>query len=131
MKSNETPLPYDEIKGLEYIDKVIDIDQSEPITVPVFYGRIAESPVTQLSFDVTYWSDLYVVMNALGRDIDEPGVRLQRIELSFDLPSPEWDDMDSSNLLGGLGFFGSVGRYSYSWALDDQSVATLGWIDVQ
>ncbi len=28
MKSKETPLPYKEIKGFEYIDKVIDIDQS-------------------------------------------------------------------------------------------------------
>lgn len=28
MKTKANPLPYDEIKGLEYIDKVIDIDQS-------------------------------------------------------------------------------------------------------
>ncbi|MCB9991477.1 MAG: excinuclease ABC subunit UvrA [Rhodospirillales bacterium] len=28
MKSREVPLPHDEIKGLEFIDKVIDIDQS-------------------------------------------------------------------------------------------------------
>ncbi|MBX2834464.1 MAG: excinuclease ABC subunit UvrA [Micavibrio sp.] len=28
MRSNEQPLPHDEIKGLEFVDKVIDIDQS-------------------------------------------------------------------------------------------------------
>jgi len=110
---------------------VIDIGASVPTTVDVSYGRIAEAPVTQLSFDVTYWSDRFVVVNALGRDIDEAGIKLTQIELSFDLPSPAWADAQSSNLLGGLGFFASVGRYSYTWPLDQQSVETMGWIDAQ
>lgn len=118
-------------QGITVSYTMIDMDLGNPVTIPVSYGQIVETPVTQLNFDVTYWSDRFVVMNALGRDIDEPGVQLQRIELSFDLPSPEWADVESSNLLDGLGFFASIGRYSYSWLLDDQSVATMGWIDAQ
>lgn len=110
---------------------VVDIDQSEPITIPVSYGRLSEQPVSQLNFDVTYWSDRFVVMNALGRDIDEVGVKLMRIEMTFDLPSPEWVDVASTNLTGGLGFFASVGRYTYSWPLDLESVTTMGWINAQ
>ncbi len=110
---------------------VIDPDQPEPLTIAVPYGPLVQQPVTELIFDVTYYADRFVVMNALGRDFDEPGVQLVRVELTFDLPSPEWGDVDSSNLLGGLGFFASVGRYSYSWILDEQSVETLGWINAQ
>jgi hypothetical protein len=110
---------------------VVDIDESDPVTVPVPYGRIVEQPVSQLNFDVTYFSDRFVVMNQLGRDIDESGVRLRRLEMSFDLISPEWNEINATNVTGGLGFFASVGRYTYSWALDDQSVSTIGWVNEQ
>ena len=50
MKSNETPLPYKDIKGLEFVDKVIDIDQSpigrtprsNPATYTGAFGPIRE-----------------------------------------------------------------------------------------
>lgn len=118
-------------EGVTVSYTVIDVGQSEPTTIAVPYSRIVEQPVTQLNFDVTYFADRFVVMNALGRGIDEPGVQLRRVELTFDLPSTEWADAQSSNLPQGLGFFASVGRYSYSWTLDEQSVVTLGWINAQ
>lgn len=50
MKSGETPLPYKDIKGLEFIDKVIDINQapigrtprSNPATYTGAFGPIRE-----------------------------------------------------------------------------------------
>ncbi len=50
MKSQEQPLPHDEIKGLEFVDKVIDIDQSpigrtprsNPATYTGAFGPIRE-----------------------------------------------------------------------------------------
>ncbi|HEX9652381.1 MAG TPA: excinuclease ABC subunit UvrA, partial [bacterium] len=51
-KSKEAPLPYDEIKGLERIDKVIDIDQS-PI------GRTPRSNPATYTGLFTYIRDLF------------------------------------------------------------------------
>jgi excinuclease ABC subunit A len=51
-KSKESPLPYDDIKGLEHIDKVIDIDQS-PI------GRTPRSNPATYTGLFTYIRDLF------------------------------------------------------------------------
>lgn len=110
---------------------VVDIDDTLPVTVPVAYGRLADQPVSEVQFDVSYGTDRLIVMNRLGRDIDEVGVRFQGLELSFDLPSPEWTNTGSVSTTGGLGFFASVGRYSYSWTLDNRTLSALGWIDEQ
>jgi len=110
---------------------VVDIDATLPVPIPVSYGRLADGPVSDLNFDITYGSDRFVVMNQLRRDIDEVGVRFRGVTLSFDLPSPEWTDVEARNVTGGLGFFASVGRYSYTWILDDQTVSTMGWINAQ
>ena len=118
-------------EGLTVAYTVVDIDDGDPVTVPVAYGRIVDQPVSQLNFDVTYFSDRFIVMNQLGRDIDEAGVRLRRLEMSFDLPSSEWNDVGSPNVTSGLGFFASVGRYNYTWTLDDQSVSIIGWVNEQ
>lgn len=110
---------------------VVDIDETLPITVPVAYGRLSEQPVSELQFNASYGSDRFIVMNRLGRDIDEAGVRFRGLELSFDIPSPEWTSTGATDVTGGLGFFASVGRYTYSWPLEDQIVSALGWIDEQ
>jgi len=51
-RSKETPLPYDDIEGLEHIDKVIDIDQS-PI------GRTPRSNPATYTGVFTYIRDLF------------------------------------------------------------------------
>ena len=99
--------------------------------VPVSYGRITEAAVGDLVFPIKYYADRFVVMNMLGLDVDEPGVRLRRIDLQVDIPSKEWGQTLPNNITRGHGFFASVGRYSFTWRLDDASVSTLGWIDEQ
>lgn len=103
----------------------------DPVTVPVNYGRLTTTPVADLSFPVNYFLDRFIVMNALQLNLDVPGVRFLRLEMSFDLPSEEWGQVEPRNIDRGHGFFASVGRYHYSWLLDRQSVETLGWIDEQ
>lgn len=103
----------------------------EPVTIPVNYGRLSTGPVSDLNFPVHFFSDRYIVMDALGLDVDVPGVRLLKLELSFDLPSTEWSQVQPRNIERGHGFFASVGRYRYTWLLDRPSVQTLGWIDIQ
>lgn len=110
---------------------VVDIGEVVPVTVPVAYGRLAETPVPDVNVTVNFSNDRFVVMNQLRRDIDEEGVRFRGVSLTFDLPSPEWIDVQSDNVTGGLGFFASVGRYSYTWTLSDQTVSSMGWINEQ
>ena len=110
---------------------VIDSSQSLPVTIPVAYGRLATQPVSDLTFDVVYGSDRFVVMAQLGREMDDEGVRFHGLSLTFDLPSPEWTNVQVDNVAGGLGFFGAVGRYSYTWTLEDEVVAAIGWINEQ
>ncbi len=110
---------------------VIDIGESEPETISVSYGRLSETPITEANLKVNYWSDRFNVMNQLGRDLDESGVQFRRIELSFDLPGPEWFNPTQTTVSSGLGFFGSVGQYRYTWDLDAETVAAMGWIDSQ
>ncbi|MDA0378641.1 MAG: hypothetical protein O3C45_02735 [Bacteroidetes bacterium] len=105
--------------------------QDDRVTIPVRYGRLASGPVSDLNFSVSYTSDRFVVMNALRLNSDTPGVRLGRIEMSVDLPSPEWRLVQPGNIQRGHGQFASVGRYRYSWRLDRPSVEILGWIDEQ
>jgi len=110
---------------------VTDSSEALPVTIPVAYGRLATRPVSDLSFDVVYGSDRFVVMTQLGKEVDDEGVRFRGLSLTFDLPSPEWSNVQTDNVAGGLGFFGAVGRYSYTWILDDEVVAALGWINEQ
>lgn len=110
---------------------VIDSSEALPVTIPVAYGRLAARPVSDLSFDVVYGSDRFVVMTQLGKEVDDEGVRFRGLSLTFDLPSPEWSNVQTDNVAGGLGFFGAVGRYSYTWTLDDEVVAAIGWINEQ
>ena len=110
---------------------VVDIGEVQPVSLPVAYGRLADAPVSDVNVTISYSTDRFVVMNQLRRDIDEVGVRFRGISLSFDLPSPEWIDVQSDNVTDGLGFFASVGRYSYTWTLSDETVTSLGWINEQ
>lgn len=103
----------------------------DPVTIPVNYGRLSTTPVSDLTFPVNYYLDRFIVMNALQLNLDVPGVRFLKLEMSFDLPSAEWGSVEPRNIERGHGFFASVGRYRYSWLLDRQSVETLGWIDEQ
>ena len=105
--------------------------EDDPVTIPINYGRLVQSPVSDLNFPVEYFSDRYIIMNTLRLDADTPGVRLQKIEMSLDLPSVEWTRVQPGNILRGHGFFASVGRYRYTWQLDRPSVEILGWIDGQ
>ena len=105
--------------------------EDDPVTIPINYGRLVQSPVSDLNFPVEYFSDRYIIMNTLRLDADTPGVRLQKIEMSLDLPSVEWTRVQPDNIQRGHGFFGSVGRYRYTWQLDRPSVEILGWIDGQ
>lgn len=103
----------------------------EEVTVPVSYGRLTDSAVADLVFPVKYYADRFVVMNMLGLDVDDTGIRLRRVEVQVDIPSLEWRQALPNNITRGHGFFASVGRYSFSWRLDAASVSTLGWIDEQ
>lgn len=110
---------------------VVAPDKEDPVTVQVNYGRLSTAPVSELNFEVNYFLDRFAVMNTLGLDLGEPGVRLQRIELSFDLPSAEWAQVEPRNIERGHGFFASVARYRYTWQLERPAVEILGWIDEQ
>ena len=99
--------------------------------VQVNYGDIVQGPVQDLSFPVEYFADRFIVMNSLGLDVTDVGVRLRRLELSFDIPSAEWYLLESTNIVRGHGFFAAIGRYSVSWRLDSSKVFELGWIDEQ
>lgn len=110
---------------------VVDTGQALPVIVPVTYGRLAAGLTEELQFQVNYGSDRYVVMAQLGKLVDEPGVRFRGLSLTFDVPSQEWADPVANNVANDLGFLGAVGRYTYEWTVDGQTVEALGWVNEQ
>ncbi|MDA0684103.1 MAG: hypothetical protein O3A57_06715 [Bacteroidetes bacterium] len=110
---------------------MINVGEEDPVTIPVSYGNQGFALNEGWTFNVNYYSDQYVVMRQLGRDLGEPGIRFKKLALSFAVPSIEWQEAPGSNILNGHGFFGSVAGYQYEWRLDAAGVELLGWIDEQ
>jgi len=118
-------------QGLSMNYTVVDIGQEIPVTIPVSYGDSGSSTSSGWALDVLLFSDRFVVMRGLNRDIGDQGIALRNLRLAVQVPSAEWNAPPESNIHRGHGFFGSVGYYTYQWRLDSQSVGVIGWLDEQ